>query len=79
MTDTPGHAWETILALAAALQALTLGVLRYLTKQIDRRDRQLRDANDALIESAHANARIASLVPSLVDEIESLKSTARKD
>lgn len=70
MTDSSnGHTWEIILALGGALQAMTVGVIHYLVKQVSKRDDQLEKSTNALVESSKTNAEIAGLVPELLQKV----------
>lgn len=56
-----GHEWEVILALAAALQTLTGGIIKYLLKQIDLRDSRIERLNEAAVKTNELNQQLAAL------------------
>lgn len=55
------HEWEVILALATALQALTLGVIRYLLKLVDIRDARIEKMTEAATATNLLNEQLATL------------------
>lgn len=63
------HTWEVIVGLATALQGLTAGIIRYLLREIDKRDAIIAKSNEAVAQTNKANAEMAALVPTLMHEV----------
>lgn len=56
-----GHEWEVILALAGALQALTVGIIRYLLKEVEKRDQRIEKMTESALAQNKLNEQMAQL------------------
>jgi hypothetical protein len=55
------HSWSAIIVLAGALQTLTVGIIRYLLKQIDLRDERILSMVEANAKTNTLNEKIVGL------------------
>jgi len=56
------HSWEIIMALAAALQAMTVGVIRYLLNQLEIAHQNINEMNKV-------NADLVKQIPGLLSKV----------
>jgi len=71
-----GREWETILALAGVIQALTGGIIKYLLSQIAKHELTIRDLTAAQTASNLTNAKLAEQVPGLIADRETARRRA---